>query len=483
MVMRASVIGNKVKIDFVGGNLNLLGYPLEYYMNPDFDWSSVISESDNEVLQDEFWAKYRAGEHDIYQEARLRDAHGKDQWYTLTVNTTKDNMGHNTGFELVINNVHSLRVAEYEARAMEQRMIQAQKFESLAVLAGGIAHDLNNNLMAIIGNAELLLDGIATDVHTSLEDTLSAAQRAAKLSEQMLAFSGRGIFHLGPCQLNKLVTDTLDNLRTQIPAKVALHIELDDSLPLVQTDHAQMAQVITNLCMNAVEAMTTGQGNLWIYTEEQILTGNEQFGAHTGTIVAGQYAALIVKDDGHGMDENMLERMFEPFFSTKLPGRGLGLAAVLGIVRAHGGMVKLDSHLGKGTTVTVYIPIKRSSEPDITPSEPVITKKSNKILLVDDEAAVLDVGRQMLSHLGYEVITAKNGSEALVAFAEYDGTFDCILLDLTMPIMDGGQTLRALRMVNQTVPVVFVSGYDYSSVFDKINGLKYQGFLQKAISA
>lgn len=478
IVMRASAKGTKVTVNFVGGNLSMLGYPTEFYLGSEFNWSSIIANSDDFRVQDEFWDRYWAGDKDFFLETRLRDAHGKEQWYTITVNVLRDNL-ENTGFELVFSNVNSLRVAEYETRAMEQRIIQAQKYESLAVLAGGIAHDLNNNLMTIIGNAELLIGGIATDTDVSLQDTLHAAQRAAKLSEQMLAFSGRGIFQLSPCDLNKLVTDTIENLHTQVPSNVNLHVDLIDNPTQIQADHAQIAQVITNLCMNAIEAMPSGQGNLHVRTEERILSGNEQFGAHTGTIIAGKYAALIVQDDGHGMSDNMLERMFEPFYSTKLPGRGLGLAAALGIVRAHGGFVQLESQLGKGTTVTVYIPTRRSTEPDITPSKQHTGKKSNLILLVDDENAVLEVGRQMLIHLGYDVVTARNGSEALVAFAELEGKVDCVMLDLTMPIMDGGQTLRALRMVNQTVPVVFVSGYDYSSVFEKINGLNYQGFLQK----
>ncbi len=479
MVMRATVHGNKVANIFVGGNLSMLGYPVEFYTAPNFRWDSLISDNDNDRAQDEFWRRYHAGEQEFVLEAKLRDAKGREQWYTLTANILHDQMGNKTGFELVVSNVHSLRVAEYETRSMEQRMIQAQKYESLAVLAGGIAHDLNNNLMTIIGNAELLIDGISADVTSSLHDTLAAAQRAAKLSEQMLAFSGRGIFHLTPCHFNTLLADTIDSIRTQLPPKVKLNQHLNGDILQVLADHAQMAQVITNLCMNAVEAMTTGEGNLCISTEERYLTGHEQFGAHTGPIKPGRYVALVVKDDGHGMDANMTERMFEPFFSTKLPGRGLGLAAVLGIVRAHGGLVQVDSLPGAGTTVTVYIPIRHSSEPDITPSRQHSSTKSNLIMMVDDEPAVLDVGRQMLIHLGYEVVTASNGSEALVAFAELEGRVECILLDLTMPIMDGGQTLRALRLVNETVPVVFVSGYDYSSVFDKINGLNYQGFLQK----
>ncbi|MHB1460867.1 MAG: PAS domain-containing hybrid sensor histidine kinase/response regulator [Armatimonadota bacterium] len=479
MVMRSTVHDKKVVNIFVGGNLDMLGYPIEFYYAPNFRWDSIIADTDNDRVQEEFWRKYHAGEQEFVLEARLCDVKGKEQWYTLTANVSHDQLGNKTGYELVVSNVNSLRVAEYETRSMEQRMIQAQKYESLAVLAGGIAHDLNNNLMTIIGNAELLLDGISADVNASLQDTLSAAQRAAKLSEQMLAFSGRGIFHLTPCHFNTLLADTIDSIRTQLPPKVKLHQHLNGDILQVLADHSQMSQVITNLCMNAVEAMTTGEGNLCISTEERYLTGNEQFGAHTGAIKPGRYVALIVKDDGHGMDASMTERMFEPFFSTKLPGRGLGLAAVLGIVRAHGGIVQVESLPGVGTTVTVYIPIRHNSEPDITPSKQQGSSKSNLILMVDDEPAVLDVGRQMLIHLGYEVVTAANGSEALVAFAELEGRVDCILLDLTMPIMDGGQTLRALRLVNETVPVVFVSGYDYSSVFDKINGLNYQGFLQK----
>ena len=358
-------------------------------------------------------------------------------------------------------------------------MIQTQKFESLSVLAGGIAHDLNNSLMAIIGNTELLIDGIATNTQTSLQEMLTAAQRAAKLSDQMLTFSGKGIFHLYPCHINELVKNAVNGLSSKHPSNADIQFDLDDNLPEILADSAQISQVVNNLCLNAFEAITAEGVHINIRTAEQILSGNEQFGPHAGEVIAGQYIAITISDDGPGIDNIIQERLFEPFVSTKMPGRGLGLAAVLGIIRAHEGYIKIDSEIGRGTSVTVYLPMKHANTPQIAPISMKSATKTNRILLVDDETAILDVGSQMLNHLGYEVVTAHNGSEALVAFAELDGNVDCILLDLTMPVMDGGQTLKALRMVNQTVPVVFVSGYDYSSVFNKINGLKYQGFLQK----
>ena len=372
--------------------------------------------------------------------------------------------------------------AEAEKLAFEQQFQQTQKLESLGILAGGIAHDFNNILMAIIGNADLALMRINKDspATENLHRIEQAAAKAADLAKQMLAYSGKGKFIVENIDMNILLQEMLHMLEVSISKKALLRFNPYNHLPSVEVDATQMRQIIMNLVINASEAIGDRSGVIAISTGCMNCDRNYLKDVWLDeNISEGLYVYFEIADTGCGMSKETMAKLFDPFFTTKFTGRGLGMAAVLGIVRGHKGAIKVYSEQDKGTSFKILLPA--SSRPaelfnnDIQHDD---WKGSGTVLLVDDEETVRDIGSEMLKELGFDVITADDGREGLEQFKQYpDISF--IILDLTMPHMDGEQCFRELRSLNPSVKVIMSSGFNEQEVTQKFVGKGLAGFIQK----
>ena len=370
-----------------------------------------------------------------------------------------------------------------ERRHIEEQMLHVQKLESLGILAGGIAHDFNNILMAVMGNADLALRRLSPEspVVSYLQQVQAAASKATDLAHQMLAYSGRGKFVVESLDINRVIEEMMHMLEVSISKKAHLRFNFSEDLPAVEADATQLRQVIMNLVINASEAIGEKSGVIAISTgafDCDVLYLRETW-LDEG-LSEGLYVYFEVADTGCGMDQSTITRIFDPFFTTKFTGRGLGMAAVLGIVRGHKGAIKVYSEVGKGTTFKVLMPA--ASRParifDETRSEPPWSG-AGIVLLVDDEDTVRAVGKAMLGELGFEVITADNGKEAVALFRQRRQEITVVLMDLTMPHMGGEDAFREMRRIDPEVKVIITSGYNEQEVAPRFIGKRLSGFLQK----
>ncbi len=428
-----------------------------------------------------------ASQHDEHYrlEHRLRHKDGKYIWVETVgrlVYGPDDNL---CEIQCTARDINQRKQAEEEKLALERQVQQAQKLESLGVLAGGIAHDFNNLLVGVLGNADLALLDMSPEspARGRILDIEVAAKRAADLTKQMLAYSGKGKFIVNYIDLQSLIEETVHLLDVSISKKVVIRYDFAESVPPIEADATQIRQILMNLVVNASEAIGNKSGVVSIrtgamdcdqaYLDETCLDND---------LPEGTYSYLEVSDTGSGIDDDTVPKIFDPFFTTKFTGRGLGLAAVLGIVRGHKGAIKVYSEPGKGTTFKALFPASQDSafSPDILVSSKIEAKFENKtILLVDDEETVRAVGRQMLEHLGIEVTTAADGREALELFKQDPDRYDCIILDLTMPHMDGEETFREMRRVRGDILVVLSSGYNEQDLIARFAGKGLAGFIQK----
>ncbi|GFO64176.1 PAS domain-containing protein [Geomonas paludis] len=372
---------------------------------------------------------------------------------------------------------------EEEKRQIEAQMLHVQKLESLGVLAGGIAHDFNNILMVVLGNADLALlrvppDSPATENLVQIEQ---AATRAADLARQMLAYSGRGNFVIEKLDLNRLVQDMGSMLEVSISKKALLRYNFAPDLPAISGDATQLRQVILNLVINASEAMDEGTGLISISTRS--MQCDRSYLSESwidDRLPEGCYVVLEVSDTGCGIDRDIIPKIFDPFFTTKFTGRGLGMAAVLGIVRAHKGAIKVYSEKGKGSSFRLLLPCSAGAadcpEP---PQSQELWHGSGTVLLADDEESIRVLGSDMLRSLGFDVMLASDGREAVELFKAGMDDIVCVLLDLTMPNLDGEQTFRELRALKPDVKVIMSSGYNEQEVSLKLAGAGLSGFIQK----
>ena len=376
-----------------------------------------------------------------------------------------------------------------EQERIESRMQEAQKLESLGLLAGGIAHDFNNLLVGMLGNASLALAELE-DTESPLKEHLrrieSAAERASDLTRQMLAYSGRGRFVVEPVDLSDVVKEMTALIEVSVPKSVTLSLELGELLPTIDADVVQLRQVVMNLLTNAADAMLEGKGQIRVTTRQfnvdSWLANRTRVAA--GELHEGAYVLLEVSDTGRGMDQQVLERMFDPFFTTRDEGHGLGLAAVLGIIRGHGGAIRVDSSPGQGTRIEAYFPAGTQSTSQSVPTLVAFDDgPPGRVLVVDDEPAVRQLAQVVLERAGFRVTLAEHGAEALELFLKNPDEYGVILLDLTMPIMDGEETFRALRAERPGVRVLLSSGYNEQEATSRFAGRGLAGFLQKPYRA
>ncbi len=388
-------------------------------------------------------------------------------------------------YQLILRDVTEERRSRAERAALEHQLFQAQKMESLGVMAGGVAHDFNNLLTGILGHADLAMsveDGGASQSR-HLEAIRESALRASELTRQLLAYSGKGAFELHRVDLSALVADTVKLLDVSVPKAVSLRLDLSKDLPIIQGDLTQLRQVLMNLVINAAESMEGSEGTVRITASVEMLAEGV---ATQGTVLApGRYVALRVADTGCGMDEATLARIFEPFFTTKFTGRGLGLPALLGIARGHHAGLTVKSGPGEGTVFTVYFPPCEGeaesplNEPTKGDAKTNLEKGAGLILVVDDDPAVRNVARQTLEMHGYQVAEAGDGSEALDEIRVRGPRIALVVLDATMPNMSGESTLRELRDLCPGLPVLLSSGYDEQATLHRFPDLGKDHFLPK----
>lgn len=363
-----------------------------------------------------------------------------------------------------------------ERKRLDEKLREAAKLESIGILAGGIAHDFNNLLTGILGFASLLKEDAPEGSSQSIysQAIAASAAAAAKLTQQMLAYSGRGRYQVEYVDISRYIRETTALISSAIPKHVDLRFELAESLPAIRADVAQLQQLVMNLVINAAEAIPPSGGRVTVSTAPQTIGAGSRHG-----IEAGDYVCLEVSDTGCGMDEATVARIFDPFFTTKFIGRGLGLAAVQGIIRGHKAAIDVRSAPGQGTTFRVLFPVagKSASAPE-PPLRPVAAGRGT-VLVIDDEEIVRSTAEAALRRLGYGVIAAEDGARGVDLFRAAKGHFAAVILDMTMPGMSGEDTLRQLRSIRPDVPIVLSSGFSEAEALQRFDGRGLAGFLQK----
>lgn len=386
-----------------------------------------------------------------------------------------------------LNDISDRKKIEEERLNLERQLLHAQKLESLGILSGGIAHDFNNLLLAVLGNLDLALMKLPheTPAHNNIGQAIKAARHAAKLTNMMLAYAGKALFIVKPLNLTELVEENITMWDAAISKSVTLEQHLDHTLPMINADAGQLQQVIMNLITNAAEAIGDASGSI------RLATGFGEFDQSAlnesrleEKAPAGCYVWLEVSDNGCGMDGETLHKLFDPFFTTKFTGRGLGMSAVLGIIRGHKGAFLVKSVPGEGTTIRVLLPALTGSpgETDQINRHTALHDligHNLKVLIIDDEEPIRTLSVDMLSELGFETMAAESGEEGLTLFTEAGNSIDIVLLDQVMPGMDGVSTFRGLRSIRPDVKVILASGFSQQEVSERFAGLGLNGFLPK----
>jgi len=389
--------------------------------------------------------------------------------------------------------ITSRKRATEEKLVLERQVLHAQKLESLGVLAGGIAHDFNNILMTILGNTDLAIYKLSptSPAIDNIEEIEKATRRASELAKQMLAYSGKGRFVIEPIDSNKLIEEMAHLLEVSISKNVKIEYKFAETPPTFDGDMTQIRQVIMNLITNASEAIGDKYGVITLSTGmmncDRVYLDEAQTDMRTGLdepLQEGVYTYMEVADTGCGMDAMTIEKIFDPFYSTKFAGRGLGMSAALGIARGHKGAIKIDSEVGKGTTFKVLFPTNNLRESGIVvPGQEMAERKDwrgkGAILIADDEQSVCGVAKQMLEHMGFSVLTANDGNEALQLFCKLKETIACVLLDLMMPNMNGEDAFREMKLIQPGVKVILCSGYNEQDATQRFTGKGLAGFIQK----
>ena len=402
---------------------------------------------------------------------------------TFEINANAENSGEGLRLHGFYRDISERRRALEERRSMEAKLQETQKLESLGVLAGGIAHDFNNLLTGVLGNVSLAAAEIPPDsaAHGFLAQIEKAASRAAELCRQMLAYSGKGRFDVKALDLNALIRETMNLLGISISKRARLDFQLAPSLPAVLADTTQLRQIVMNLVINASEAIGERDGIVRVATGTAQLKAEDLARANASPDAReGNYVWFEVSDTGCGMEPNVLKRIFDPFFTTKFTGRGLGLAAVLGIVRGHCGALTVTSAPGRGTCFRVLLPASGDAA-EVNPDGALPAgewKGSGTVLVVDDEDTVREVATRLLEFLGFQTVTAANGREAVELFPTL-GEVRFVFLDLTMPHMDGQQTLREIRRLRPEQRVLIMSGFSAQDVASRFENDPFVDFIQK----
>jgi len=463
----------------------MLGYELDEIDHSYEGLFTMIHPDDVDMVRDKI-ERHLAGETPRYEaEMRLRTKDGQWRW-VLSKGRTMERDG--DGNPLRVTGTHlditDSKKAEQERWELEQQLLHTQKLESLGVLAGGVAHDFNNLLVAILGYADLSLQDpeLPADHTRHIKEIERAARRAAGLCQQMLAYAGKGQFELEFVDLRSIVTEMANILRVSVSNNITLTMSFPDELPLIECDPSQARQIVMNLITNASEAIGNEIGSIRVSAGAKFFSKDEIEQSILGEgLDAGPYAWLEVCDSGCGMDLATCSKMFDPFFSTKFTGRGLGMAAVLGIIRSHRGTLTVETNPGQGSTIRILLPVTEGDTdrvPETTTRDAV--SHQGTVLVVDDDETVREVARSMLEHVGFDVHTADGGAQAIELVEELGPkAIDCALLDMTMPKLNGREVFYALRRIDSAMAVVFSSGYNEDHVKAAIDGPEDLVFINK----
>ena len=457
-----------------GGAERIYGYSAQEMIGRNI---SILTPPDRSQETMRKLASLRRGESIHNFEARRQRKDGRTIWISMTASPIRDGRGQVVAISASARDITEIKV-------LEEQLRQAAKLESLGVLAGGIAHDFNNLLVGILGNASLAKNTLppASSVRHMLDDVISAGERAAALTRQLLAYAGKGKFVIQPVDISALVREMTKLVQASVPKTVVVQLRLAPVLPAVVADVAQLQQLIMNLIINAAEAIGNNSGTVTVTTGKLQISGSEIKGA-TGwsdPATPGIYVFFEVEDTGAGMDEATIARIFDPYFTTKFTGRGLGLSAALAIVRGHEGFIQVISSPGRGSTFKVLLPAAREE----MAREPVQEVKEERrgsgvVLLVDDEELVRSAAATMLAHLGYTVLEAADGQDAIELFQSNMGEIRMVILDLSMPVMSGEECLMRLKSIKPDVPVILSSGFSETEAARRFRSAGAATFLQK----
>jgi PAS domain S-box-containing protein len=410
----------------------------------------------------------------------------KDHYLFISLYPIKDANGEIQALLGAYKDITALKEFEFAQLDLQKKYLTNQKYESLGILAGGLAHDFNNFLLSIIGNLELVLSEtkqFSPDVVEILEDIKRNTIDLTALTKQLLAYSGKGKITLTKIDLNTTVSHIWKLLRASISKDIQININLEKNLPLIEADVQQIQQVVINLVANAAESINNSVGTITITTgvqhcDEEYIKRNRL----GNKISPGLYSYIEVIDTGTGIKQEQQDKIFEPFYTTKDMGRGLGLPAVMGIIKGHKGSLLLYSEINKGSTFKCLFPaidVPDSYEPSKLTNEHYNNQEESYILVVDDEEMVRNTLKRILEKFGYKVILAVDGVDAIEKFKENSNTISLVIMDLTMPRMDGSSAFSELKKIKKDVKVILSSGYNAQELSQRFVSKGVAGFLQK----
>ncbi len=454
----------------------LFGYSAEEACTPSFDLRSIVAEDSRTTVEERLRAYEMGTMPALRYEMKALTRVGDEM--VLDVSVTRINWNGRTAIQGVYRDVTA-------SKREDAQTLQRQKIESLGVLAGGVAHDFNNLLQAILGHISLAVKRIppGNPAGENIMKAEKAAERAADLTRQLLAYSGKGRFEVRPLNINQMIRENLHLLEVGVHKTIRLQQELQNDLPMIEADAGQVQQVIMNLIINASEAIGEKPGRILIRTRVMQLRkpDADRWSLPDMPLAEGTYVLLEVSDDGSGMSPETVRKIFDPFFTTKFTGRGLGLSAVLGILKGHRGGVQVRSELGEGTTFSLIFPAVEKAPGTKEDANTALRAPSVEgiVLVVDDESGVRDVLVDMLDAAGIRTLTARDGEEALSVYAAHRREVGVVLLDLSMPGIGGKETFRRLRGMSATVPVILSSGFSETEARADLDGLALAGFIQK----
>ncbi len=466
-------------IDFIDNKIETVtGYHIEDFDSRKLKWVDIVVKDDVEKIKQIFTGALKSNKTYI-REYRIKSMKGEIIWIQQRDQIICDDHGEVLNVSGVFFDISDRKRAEEEKKKLEARLQQVQKMEAIGTLAGGMAHDFNNLLMGIQGSTSLML--VDTDKnhphYERLKNIEQYVKTGADLTRQVLGFARKGKFEAKLTDLNEII-DKTSGMFGRTKKEIKIHRRCQKGIWTAKVDQGQIGQVLLNLYVNAWEAMPGG-GDLYLQSEN--VTLGEAY-VEPFNLEPGKYVKASITDTGVGMDEEIQKRIFEPFFTTKEMGRGtgLGLASVYGIIKKHGGIINVYSKKGRGTTFTIYLPA--SEEKEVTSEKDLsgeVLKGKETILLTDDEDMIIDVGREMLKTLGYTVLVARSGKEAIEIYEKNKEKIDMVLLDMVMPQMGGGETYGKLKETNRDIKVLLSSGYSINGEAEGILERGCNGFIQK----
>ncbi len=462
-------------VEFIDNKVEVLtGYNAHDFNSGKMKWSDIVFKKDLIAARRSFIQALKTNKSYI-REYRIRSKAGGIFWIQERGYIVCDSQGEIEYISCVFFDVT-------ETKKLQSQVQQSQKMESIGTLAGGIAHDFNNILSAVIGYTEIALDETDQDtsLYKNLQQVLKAGERARDLVQQILTFSRQADQELKPVQVKVIIREVLKLLRATLPTTIEIKQDIS-SKSAVLADPTQIHQVLMNICSNAGHAMQEKGGTLGISLSNVKLYAD--FTAKHPEITPGPYLQLTISDTGHGMLPEVLERIFDPFFTTKEKGEGtgMGLAVVHGIVKSHSGTITAYSHPGKGSTFNIYLPmIQEDAAAEIRKKE-LLPTGTERLLLVDDEEAIVNYEKQLLESLGYEVVTKTSSIVALELFRAQKERFDLVITDMTMPRMTGENLAKELMKIRPDIPIILCTGFSAKMDEKKAMAMGIRAFVLKPI--